>query len=91
MSDPVSKITENNYTISQPLEETEQQEDYIFHFPIKLKECSLNPDTVLLEFYKEQIQDLLKIVFFSKDGEKVMLTEFGFLNEPEIKYPLWHD
>ncbi len=66
-------------------------EDYIFRFNIKPGERSLEPDSVLKDFYRDQIRDLFKIVFFNKDGEKIIPTEFGFLNEQDKKYPLWSD
>ncbi|MCR6546038.1 hypothetical protein [Dehalobacterium formicoaceticum] len=66
----------------------ECQDDYVFRFKIEPKNQDSNPDTLLGEFYSEQIKDLLKIVFFSRDGEKLIPNEFGFLNEPDKKYPI---
>jgi len=66
----------------------ECQDDYVFSFKIETKKLDLNPDTLLVEFYKDQIKDLLKIIFFSRDGKKLIPNEFGFLNEPDKKYPI---
>lgn len=66
----------------------EHQEDYVFRFKIETGKKIPDPDTLLIEFYHEQIIDLLKIVFFSRDGKKLIPNEFGFLNEPGKKFPL---
>ncbi len=75
-------------TINQPLEKIEHEEDYIFRFPLEVQTQPLDTDTMLVNFYKDQIQDLLKIIFFNKNGEKIIPTEFGFLNDPEKTYPI---
>ncbi len=85
------KLDNSKKSIHSQTHGAAKEEDYVFRFPIELKECSLNPDTVLIEFYKEQLQDLFKIIFLSKDGVKIIPNEFGFLNEPEKKYPLWKE
>lgn len=77
-----------NNVINHPGETAEYQDDYVFRFKIEPKEQIPNPDNLLAEFYKEQIIDLLKIVFFSRDGKKLIPNEYGFLNEPDKKYPI---
>lgn len=64
-------------------------EEYVFRFKLRPKEQLLPPDQVLEAFYMEQLQDLLKIVFFSRDGEKLLPDRFGFLNKPDVTYPIY--
>ena len=74
-----------NLNGTEPLE---NEEDYVFRFKIKPRENPSDPDTVLVDFFREQLRDLFKIVFFSKDGEKIVPNEFGFLNDQDKKYQL---
>lgn len=77
-----------NNTINHELDNP-KAEDYIFRFKLKTNTPNQNPENVLLEFYQEQLADLLQIIFLSRDGEKLLPNEFGFLNEPDKKFPLF--
>jgi hypothetical protein len=63
-------------------------EDYVFRFTVEPRVQPSDPDTVLEGFFRDQLQDLFKVVFFCKDGEKVIPTEFGFLNDQDKRYLL---
>lgn len=66
----------------------ENETDYVFRFKLEPREKPSDPDAVLVDFFRDQLRDLFKVVFFSKNGEKIIPTEFGFLNDQDKKYPL---
>lgn len=68
-------------------------DEYVFRFKIEPweRQKPSDPDSVLADFYKGQIKDLMKMVFFSRNGEKIIPTEYGFLNDQEKLYPIWKD
>lgn len=68
-----------------------QEEDYVFRFSLQTRSPHPSPDRVLETFYREQLQDLLRIVFFSRDGRTLLPNEFGFLNQPDVRFPIQHD
>ncbi|MBW1997831.1 MAG: hypothetical protein JRJ29_07685 [Deltaproteobacteria bacterium] len=70
---------------------TDPEDDYIFRFPIKRRNPSSDPDQVLVEFFKDQMRDLLKVIFLSQDGKRLMPTHFGFLHKPGEEYSLWQE
>ena len=64
------------------------EEEYVFRFKLRPKEQPLPPDQMLEAFYRDQLQDLLKIVFLCRDGEKLLPDQFGFLNKPDVTYAI---
>jgi hypothetical protein len=64
------------------------EEEYVFRFKLRPKDQPLPPDQVLEAFYRDQLQDLLKIVFLCRDGEKLLPDQFGFLNKPDVTYAI---
>lgn len=69
-------------------ENPDDKEDYIFRFKIEPREKPSDPDTVLVDFFRDELRDLLKVVFFCRNGEKIIPTEFGFLNDQDKKFTL---
>lgn len=66
----------------------EEKEDYVFSFKLKTSEEPVDPDSALVDFFRSQLQDIFNVVFFSKNGEKIIPNEFGFLNNQDKKYTL---
>jgi hypothetical protein len=77
-----------NSNSSEGIKKVNSEEDYVFRFKLDPPEAPSDPDLVLVNFFRSQLRDLFKIVFFSKKGEKIIPDEFGFLNDQDIKYPL---
>ena len=63
------------------VEELDEQGDFIFHF--RLDPPSESVEGTLVEYYRESIGDLLKIVRFYSRGEPIIVDSFAFLNEPQ--------
>jgi hypothetical protein len=71
------------------IEKKGTEEEYVFRFPLDTRMAGGDPDRMLRDFFRDQIRDLLKIVFLSNNGQKLLPTEFGFLDKPKETFSLW--
>jgi hypothetical protein len=75
---------------AQPLSPTGDQ-DFVFRFPLASPaDPAPHPDTMLEEFFRAQIVDLLRVVaLVDREGRKVLPAAFCFLNEPQTMHALF--
>jgi len=73
----------------KPLTECDEFNDVIFRFRLNHQVIDDNPEIVLMEFFKGQIQDLLRVVALTYEGKRLFIDGFHFLQEPEVIVPLW--
>ncbi len=76
--------------MTQENKNTEDEEDYIFHFELNddNKEQKLY-DNPLIEMIRQQINNLLEIVVLTKDGVEIEIDGFKLICNKETNYPLY--
>ena len=74
-----------------PLTEQDESGDVIFRFRLTQPSVPSNPEQALENFFRGQIQDLLRVVGVTYKGQRLFVDGFHFLNDPETLFPLWPD
>lgn len=67
----------------------ETDEDYVWRFELDSGNQEPLLDDPLVEMVRKFLEDFLNIGFFVKDGEKVRVDGFFFLNNPEKIYEIF--
>jgi hypothetical protein len=70
------------------MREPDHDEDYIWHFRLRLGDLSGGGDDALTEMVRGQVAALLRCITLTSDGRDVTVTGFRFLADPGRNHPI---
>lgn len=74
---------------TRSLQEVDASGDVIFRFALRPREPGGPPERALEDYYRGQLQDLLRVVALTFRGERLLVDGFAFLNDTTTIAPLW--
>ena len=55
------------------------------------EKVQISRDDAFVDLFRSQLQDLLKIVVLTKNGKRVRVDAFRFINDMEKEYKIFED
>jgi len=69
----------------------DESRDYIWRFKLDPEKVQISRDDAFVDLFRSQLQDLLKIVVLTKNGKRVRVDAFRFINDMEKEYKIFED
>jgi hypothetical protein len=73
----------------EPWPVTDERGDYIFRFSLDPERHQPVLDGALAELMRSQLDELLKLVVLTYQGQRVRVDGFRFLSDAETTYRIW--
>lgn len=68
----------------------DENSDYIFRFRLEPDRATpLIPNDAFAELFRSQLDEMLKLIFLTWQGQCVRVDGFYFIHDPDCTYPIW--
>lgn len=63
--------------------------DYIWRFKLELAKDNDSSEKGLTEFFRSQLNELLKVIILTEDGNRIRPNGFKFINDLQKEHKIW--